>query len=105
MVTAMCYIVCTMAIRVGIRELRQQASALLKRVASGEVIDVTDRGHLVARIVPLRMGELEQLVAEGAASDAHGRLLDVVDLLELPAKPIGSVLPSAALAELRRDEH
>jgi prevent-host-death family protein len=93
-----------MAIRVGIRELRQQASALLKRVAGGEVIDVTDRGHLVARIVPLRMGELDQLVAEGAATEAHGRLLDVVDSLGLPTKAKGSTLPSVALAELRRDE-
>ena len=94
-----------MAIRVGIRELRQQASALLKRVAGGEVVDVTDRGHLVARIVPLRMGALDQLVAEGTASEARGRLLDVVDSLGLPAKATGSTLPTAALAELRRDEH
>jgi prevent-host-death family protein len=94
-----------MAIRVGIRELRQQASALLKRVAGGEVVDVTDRGHLVARIVPLRMGELDQLVTEGAASESHGRLLDVVDSLGLPVKAKGSALPSVALTELRRDEH
>lgn len=96
---------CTKAIRVGIRELRQQASTLLKRVAGGEVVDVTDRGHLVARIMPLRMGELDQMVAEGAASEAHGRLLDVVESLDLPTKAKGSALPSLALAELRRDEH
>ena len=94
-----------MAIRVGIRELRQQASALLKRVAGGEVVVVTDRGHPVARIVPLRMGALDQLVAEGAASEAHGCLLDVVDSLGLPTTVKGSAPPSVALAELRRDEH
>ena len=30
---------------VGIRELRQQASAILKRVAGGEAIVVTEHGH------------------------------------------------------------
>jgi prevent-host-death family protein len=94
-----------MAIRVGIRELRQQASVLLKRVAGGEVVDVTDRGRLVARIVPLRMGALDQLVAEGTASEARGDLLDVLDSLGLPTTAKGSALPSVALAELRRDEH
>jgi prevent-host-death family protein len=93
------------AIRVGIRELRQQASALLKHVAGGEVVDVTNRGHLVARIVPLRMGALDQLVAERTASQAHDRLLDGDDSLGLPTKAKGSALPSVALAELRRGEH
>jgi hypothetical protein len=51
------------------------------------------------------MGALDQLVAEGTASEARGRLLDVVDSLGLPAKATGSTLPTAALAELRRDEH
>jgi len=90
---------------VGIRELRQQASALLKRVAHGEVIDITDHGHPVARIVPLRSGAIDQLVREGRATDAVGDLLDCADEMGLPASGHGTILPSAALAQLRADEH
>lgn len=51
--------------QVGIRELRQQASQLLKRVRDGEPITVTDRGQPIARIVPVQAGQREQLVREG----------------------------------------
>ncbi len=86
----------------GIRELRQQASAILRRVTSGETIDVTDHGHPIARIVPLRPGVLDQLVLEGRATAADGDLLDLADELGLPRG--GPPLPSVALAELRADE-
>ena len=91
--------------KVGIRELRQQASAILKRVAAGEVVEVTDHGHPIARIVPLRPSLLDQLVLEGRATEGTGDLLDVMDELGLPmpAAP-GARLPSEALAELRADE-
>jgi prevent-host-death family protein len=86
---------------VGIRELRQQASAVLKRVVGGEVIEVTDRGHPIARIVPLRPGLVDQLVLEGRATQAVGDLLDRAAELGLPAASGGPMLPSEALAELR----
>ncbi|MHB1501413.1 MAG: type II toxin-antitoxin system Phd/YefM family antitoxin [Candidatus Dormibacteria bacterium] len=41
---------------VGLSELRQRASAVLRRVSHGEAIDITDHGHPIARIVPLRPG-------------------------------------------------
>ena len=101
----MCYHVYTMSYRVGIRELRQEASALLRRVVAGEAIDITDHGHPIARIVPLRPGALDQMVLEGRASEAEGDLLDVMEGLGLP-KPqqLGLQSPTAALAELRADE-
>jgi prevent-host-death family protein len=37
---------------VGLRELRQDASDLVRRVEAGEVIEVTVSGRLAARIVP-----------------------------------------------------
>ena len=90
---------------VGIRELRQQVSAVLKRVLAGETIEVTDHGHPVARIVPLRAGILDQLVLEGRASESEGDLLDVMDELGLPAAALkGRMSPSKALASLRADE-
>jgi prevent-host-death family protein len=94
-----------MSNRVGIRELRQQASAVLKRVVAGEVIDVTDHGHPIARIVPLRPSVLDQLVMEGRATGGAGDLLDLMHELHLPVAPTkGRKSPSTALAELRASE-
>jgi prevent-host-death family protein len=90
--------------RVGIRELRQQASRVLKRVAAGETFEVTDHGHPIARIVPFRAGPLEQLVLEGRATEATGDLLELALEMGLPAPPRGEVLPSQALSDLRADE-
>jgi len=90
---------------VGIREFRQQASSVLKRVVAGEVIDVTDHGHPIARIVPFRPGQLDQMVLEGRASQGTGDLLDLMEDLGLPSTPLpGRKSPSRALAELRADE-
>lgn len=88
--------------RVGIRELRQQASSVLKRVVGGETIEVTDHGHPIARIVPLRPGTLDQLVLEGRATEADGDLLDIADEMGLPVT--APALPSVALGKLRADE-
>lgn len=89
---------------VGIRELRQQASAVLKRVVAGESLVVTDHGHPIARLVPLRPSALEQLVSEGRATAAEGDLLVLLDELDWPARPAGSDEASRALAELRAEE-
>jgi len=89
---------------VGIRELRQQASRVLRRVIAGEVVEVTDHRHQIARIVPLRPSVLEQLTAEGRATAAAADLPDLMDELHLPAPPAGGMAPSAALAELRAED-
>ncbi|HXC78477.1 MAG TPA: type II toxin-antitoxin system prevent-host-death family antitoxin [Candidatus Acidoferrum sp.] len=87
--------------RVGIRELRQNASAVLREVASGEVVEVTDRGIAVARIVPMHeSSRLDQLVAENRASLATGDLLDVKPTQRIDGKP----LLSQVLADIRTDE-
>ena len=87
--------------RVGVRELRQNASVLLRRVAAGEVIEVTDRGRAVARIVPMHEeSRLDQLVAEGRASAVTGDLLDVRPISRVAGKP----LLSKILADMRADE-
>src|SRR5437870_13400313 len=87
--------------RVGIRELRQNASAVLRRVAAGEIVEVTDRGRAVARIVPMHeASRLEQLQAEGRASGAAGDLLDVKPMPRIG----GRTLLSRIRAEMRGDE-
>jgi prevent-host-death family protein len=87
--------------RVGVRDLRQNATAVLRRVAAGEVVEVTDRGRAVARIVPMHeASRLGQLLAEGRASDATGDLLDVKAMVRITGKP----LLSKVLADMRADE-
>lgn len=83
------------------RELRQRASELLRWVESGETIEITDRGRPVALLTPLPAGDpLEILRAAGEIEPAEGDLDD----LPPPLPSRGAVLPSEALARLRRDE-
>jgi prevent-host-death family protein len=56
--------------RIGVRELNQQTSRVVERVKRGEVVEITERGRLVARLVPVEPAPepLERLVAEGRAT-------------------------------------
>ena len=87
--------------RAGIRELRQNASVLIRRVIEGETIEVTERGRPVARIVPLHgRSVLDQMISEGRATAARSDLLDVK-----PLRPVAGKRPlSDVLADLRADE-
>lgn len=38
---------------VGIRELSHQTSRYIAKVRAGETIEITDRGHIIATIVPV----------------------------------------------------
>lgn len=86
---------------VGVRELRQRASELLRRVEDGETIEITDRGRPVAVLAPLPEDPLERLRASG---DLQDRERDLADLPEALSLPTGSEPPSSVLARLRRDE-
>lgn len=87
---------------VGVRELRQRASELLRRVADGETIQITDRGRPVALLAPLPEADpLERMRASGEIVPAEGDLTDLPEPLE--PEP-SAELPSAVLARLRRDE-
>jgi prevent-host-death family protein len=87
---------------IGIRELRQHASRYLRAVEQGETIEVTDRGHPVARLVPIpRDAGLEALAVSGRLVLAEGDALD----LGLPLRPVeGRALPSEVLEDFRADE-
>ena len=86
---------------VGIRELRQRASDLLRLVESGETIEVTDRGRPVALLTPLPGGgPLERLRASGDVEPATVELDDLPD----PLSSRAAESPSAVLARLRNAE-
>jgi prevent-host-death family protein len=57
--------------RIGVRELRQHASRYLQRVAHGEIIEVTDRGRPVARLVPVITDPWADMVASGRVTPAE----------------------------------
>jgi prevent-host-death family protein len=87
--------------KVGVRELRQNLSVYLRRVARGERLEVTDRGRPVAVLAPLPRTDstVARLVAAGRARAAEGDLMD-----------LGPPLPnrrgerlSDAVRELRED--
>lgn len=65
--------------RVGVRELRQNLSAYLRRVAVGESFEVTERGRRVAVLAPLpeESTPLGRLVASGRAEAPAGDVLDL----------------------------
>lgn len=86
---------------VGVRELRQRASELLRRVEDGETIEITDRGRPVAVLAPLPEDPVERLRASGDLQDSDRDLADLPDPLPLS---VGSDPPSSVLARLRRDE-
>ena len=91
--------------QVGVRELKQNASAVLRRVKAGETIEVTDRGQPVARLVPIRpVSKLDQLVAEGKATPARGSFTEWLSQNPPLPTPPGQPLLSEILAEMRADE-
>lgn len=50
---------------IGVRELRQNASRYLRRVAAGESLQITDRGRPVARLIPPADDSWEEMIATG----------------------------------------
>jgi len=86
---------------VGIRELRQRASELLRRVEDGESIEITDRGRPVAVLGPLPEDPLQRLRASGDLQASEADLDDLPQPLALSAR---AEPPSAVLERLRRDE-
>jgi len=81
--------------RIGVRELRQHASLYIDLVERGYTVDITNRGRLVAQLVPVRELEspLERLIADEIveAAEDSGDLLDVQ-----PGPPVPPGRPTAA---------
>lgn len=74
-----------MAESVGVRMLQQHASEVVRRAAAGEVVEITDRGRPVARLVPLASSPLSDLITAGRARPARAAMRDLP--APLPASP------------------
>ena len=59
--------------RIGIRELRQHASVYVDLAEKGYTVDITNRGRLVAQLVPVTEpgSPLERLIAAGIIEPAE----------------------------------
>ncbi len=87
---------------VGVRELRQNLSVYLRRVAKGETLLVTERGRRVAVLGPLpeHSTALDRLIASGRATPAAGNLSEIgPPLAAQPGEP-----PLTDLLEEQRQE-
>ncbi len=96
----MCYV--SGEVGVGVRELRQNLSKYLRRVAEGESFRVSDRGRPVAVLSPL-----PEHVTAWERLKAQGRILPA--RLELSQLPVPKSFPidlsiSDALLEQRSEE-
>jgi prevent-host-death family protein len=88
---------------IGIRELRQHASRYVAMAKAGRRIAVTDRGKLVAYLVPAEepTTTFQRMVAAGQVKPATGNILD--HLPPDPAEP-GERPLSKVLQEMRDEE-
>lgn len=82
---------------VGIRALKQNASAVVSRAASGETVIITDRSRPVAQMTPIPSERLQSLITSGHARPAK------LDLSELDPPEPGPGL-SEVLTEMRESE-
>ena len=95
---ARCATVKTME-RVGIRDLKQNASRVLQRVKAGESLEVTERGRPIARLTPVNEEEDGNLLAE------RGELtVGTQHVRDGRPMPIASGAPLSAELESLRDD-
>jgi prevent-host-death family protein len=86
---------------VGVRALKQNASAVVADAASGEIVTITDRGRAVAQLIPLPASRVEALVAAGRARLPKRSL---ADLGAAPKRRRGARSLSTVLADMRDEE-
>jgi prevent-host-death family protein len=55
---------------VPVRELNQNTAAVLARVKRGEPIDITERGAVIARLIPAQGHPLAELLSTGKLTPA-----------------------------------
>ena len=79
---------------VGIRALKQNASAVVAQAASGEAITITDHGRPVAQLTRIPSSRLQGLIESGRARKARRSIAD------LPLPDAGPDL-TAALSAVR----
>jgi prevent-host-death family protein len=91
--------------RIGIRELRQHASVYVDLAEKGYTVDITNRGRLVAQLVPVKDPDspLERWIAAGVIEPAE-EAGSILDIEPYPAVPPGRPTASEILRQMREEE-
>jgi len=80
-----------------VRELRQNASAVLRDVKAGGFVTVTEQGNPIARILPYGQSVIDELLTAGFANKPE---LDF-QTYQLPEARAGQLTTAEILADLR----
>jgi prevent-host-death family protein len=82
--------------QVGVRELKNRLSQYLRHVRAGEVVEVTERGRLVAYLVPSRSAaaqdELQALIKQGLISWEGGKPTGLDRPVRVGGKPLSQMI-------------
>jgi prevent-host-death family protein len=84
---------------VPVRELNQNTAGVIGRVKSGEPIDITERGTVVARLIPARDHPLAELARSGKLRPAT-----VAGPTPRPSGPVHTDNEAGALLRDMRDD-
>ncbi len=87
--------------RIGVRELRQNASKYLDRVKKGESLEVTERGVPIAVIGPVptvKKSRVQELIDEGLMTPGRGDF--AAWLAANPPTPIDPEYTGPSIADL-----
>ncbi|MBU4215756.1 MAG: type II toxin-antitoxin system prevent-host-death family antitoxin [Actinobacteria bacterium] len=71
--------------QVGIRALKQNASAVVAQAAAGDTVTITDRGRPVAQLTAIRSSRLQQLLSSGDARAARHAIAELAPPDEGPS--------------------
>jgi len=81
------------------RELNQDTAGVLARVERGETVEITRRGRVIGRIVPVSVGELDDWVAQGRVVPAS-----VTGPIPMPTRRAAAGSEAGQLMQDLRDE-
>jgi len=86
---------------VGIRALKQNASAVVAEAAAGDIVVITDRGRPVAMLVPYKESRAQAMIDAGLATPPKHSIRDLP-----PPEPLrpGETSPSEELRRMRDEE-
>lgn len=84
---------------VPVRELNQNTAGVLARVKRGEEVDITERGTVIARLVPAQRNPLADLIASGKLRPPQAR-----NPIPRPAGPVRTDHEAGELVRELRDE-
>lgn len=74
------------------REMRNSSGEILRAVAAGETVQVTNNGRVAAVIWPPSSGSLERLVAQGLARPARRSVAELSTIRRRTAKQTSAEL-------------